>query len=101
MYSLDANHYELTQAAEHLGFIVIDNARVKRLEPGQLDCWWGIPNPTGGPGVWVWVEYKTAAGQLRAAQVDTVQTCAAAGLPVEVVRTIDDVIAVYHKYMGG
>ena len=98
-YRLDANHQDLNRAAMTLGIIVVDNAKVKRNEPDQLDVWWGIPNPYGGPGIWVWVEYKTEAGKLRPGQERRISYCQAAGLPVEVVRDTTDIERVYNKYL--
>ena len=98
VYKLDANHHELNQAARKLGFVVIDNAKVKRDEPDQLDVWWGLPNPYGRPGVWIWVEYKTIKGELRPGQRRRITECEQAGLPVEVVRNTADVERVYHEY---
>jgi hypothetical protein len=99
-YSLDANHHDLNRDAMRLGIIVVDNAKVKRHEPDQLDVWWGIPNPYGGSGVWVWVEYKTPGGELRLGQERRIMECREAGLPVEVVRDTADVERVYNKYLG-
>lgn len=99
-YNLDANDHELTIAARTLGIKVVDNAKVKRAEGGQLDKWWGIPNPYGGPGVWVWVEYKTEAGTLRPSQYRELAECDEMSLPAEVVRNTADVERVYKKYLS-
>jgi hypothetical protein len=99
-YHLDANHHELSIAAQTLGMIVIDNAQVKRAEPGQLDCWWGLPNPYGGPAVWIWVEYKSETGRLRPEQQARMIECLRASLPVEIVRSTADVERVYRKYLA-
>lgn len=99
IYNLDSNDHDLDIAAKTLGFIVIDNAKVKRSESGQLDKWWGIPNPYGGLGIWIWVEYKTETGILSPSQEQRIEDCQLAGLPVEVVRSTADVEAVYHKYL--
>ena len=98
MPQLDTNHREIVLAAQSLGIMVVDNAQVKRAEPGQLDTWWGITNPNTGYGVWVWVEIKFEAGRLSPAQIENIQDCLSAGLPTEVVRTVDDVIRVHKKY---
>ena len=100
IYNLDLNHDEIVTAFETLGCIVIDNAKTKRYEPGQLDLWVGLPNPYGGLAVWVWVEVKTSTGALRAEQKKTIADCKEAGLPVEVIRSTADIEAMYHKYLG-
>lgn len=99
-YNLDANHAELTMAAQTLGIKVVDNARVKRDEGGQLDTWWGLPNPYGGSGVWIWVEYKTATGPLRPSQYRELRECDEMQLPAEIVRDTADVERVYKKYLA-
>lgn len=98
VYKLDENHNELNRAALTLGIVVIDNAKVKRSEPDQLDVWWGIPNPYDGPGVWVWVEYKTETGKLRPGQARRIEEIKEAGLPVELIRNVVDVVEVFEKY---
>jgi len=100
MYNLDSNHKAIITAAQTLGIIVVDNAKVKRYEPGQLDTWWGFPNPYGGPGLWVWVEIKTETGTLNPPQQRNIADCNEAGLPVEVIRTTEDIERVYVKYLA-
>lgn len=97
-YSLDANHTEIVEAFEKLGCKVVDNAKVKRHEPNQLDVWVGFPNPLGGLGMWVWVEIKTPDGKLRPGQQEMIAVCENMALPVEVVRNTRDVERVWQKY---
>ena len=100
-YNLDSNHADIVKAFRDFGAMVkiVDNAKVKRREPGQLDLWVGLVNPYGQIGVWIWVEVKTATGKLRAEQLDNINDCEDKGLPVEVVRSTADVERVYHKYL--
>ena len=99
IYNLDENEPELTTAAKTLGIIVVDNDKVQRDEPDQLDKWWGIPNPYDGPGIWVWVEYKTEDGALRPGQARKIAEVQDAGLPVELVRNTADIERIYFKYL--
>lgn len=99
-YNLDANHKDIVDAFEQLGAKVIDNAKVKRHEPGQLDIWVGFSNPFVSPGLWIYVEIKTETGTLRPAQDDTIKDCKERGLPVEIVRSVADVDKLYHKYLA-
>lgn len=99
-YKLDANHSDIVDALLRCGFIVEDNARVERDEPDQLDLWAGLPNPCGGLGIWIYIEIKTPTGIIRPGQQRKIEDCQAAGLPVEVIRTTDEVIEIYHKYLA-
>lgn len=104
-FKLDANHLDIVKAFEQLGCKVIDNAKVKRAEAGQLDIWVGFSNPYEGEGRWVYVEIKTETGQLTTSedgnsQTKTVQDCLDRGLPVAVVRSTFDVEVLYHFYLS-
>ncbi|MCP4363528.1 MAG: hypothetical protein GY796_36480 [Chloroflexi bacterium] len=99
-YNLDENHNDIVQALQWMGGSkIIDNARVKRDEKGQLDLWWGLPNPHGGPGIWIWVEVKTESGNLTEKQEENINDCESLRLPVEVIRNTADVERVYKKYL--
>ena len=97
-YKLDSNHNEIVLIAQQLGIKIVDNAMVKRQEPGQLDVWFGITNAETGAGVWVWVEIKTVTGNIRPSQQESINDCQVRGLPQAVVRTVDDVLMLFEKY---
>ena len=97
-YQLDANHKDIIAAFEQLGCLVIDNAKVKRYEPSQLDIWVGMLNHYTNTGLWLWVEIKTPAGQLRPGQATRIAECHDKGLTAVVVRTVADVEVLYNKY---
>ncbi len=99
-YKLDSNHNPLNLVAQNLGVFVVDNAKVKRAEKGQLDCWWGITNARTGVGVWVWIEFKTPGGKLKPEQLENLEWCRQKGLPAEVIRTEGDVLKAYERYGG-
>lgn len=99
-YKLDSNHQEIIEAFQKLGCKVVDNAKVKRQESGQLDLWVGMPNVYSGLGIWIWVEVKTESGQLRSSQSTNIQEALDKGLPVEVVKNIADVEAVHQNYLA-
>lgn len=100
-YNLDSNHADIVNAFKDFGqmVMIVDNAKVKRHESGQLDLWIGFVNPLGNIGIWVWVEVKTDEGKLRPAQQDNINECLDKGLPVEIVRSTADVERIYHKYL--
>lgn len=100
-YNLDSNHADIVNAFRDFGqmVMIVDNAKVKRYEAGQLDLWVGFVNPSGNIGIWVWVEVKTIDGKIRPEQRDTIAECLDKGLPVEIVRSTADVEKMYHKYM--
>lgn len=100
VYHLDANHKEIVEAFQKLGCVVVDNAKVKRDEPDQLDIWVGVRRDYADflGSVWIWVEIKTESGTIRQGQQRTIAACEAAELPVEVVRNIADVERVWRKY---
>ncbi len=98
MYKLDANHLEIVRAFEQLGFKVIDNAKVKRHEAGQLDIWVGLSNPYNRRrkmGMWIFVEIKTEKGTLEPAQEKMVEDCLDRDLPVSIVHSVADVDRLY------
>ena len=98
MFKLDANHTEVKTAFLQLGCLVMDLAQAKHYTSDTLDLIVGIPNPSGQPGVNVLVEVKTEEGKVRPNQQRVITEWEEAGLPIAVVRSIDDVIAVFYKY---
>ncbi len=98
MYKLDVNHKEIVITLQQLGCLIIDNAKVKRDEPGQLDIWCGITDNQTNSAIWVWIEIKTLTGNPSPSQIRTIQECNDRQLPVEIIRTVEDCVKLVRKY---
>ncbi len=98
MYKLDSNHKEIVYMAEQLGILIVDNAMVKRHEPNQLDVWFGITHPETGAGIWIWIEIKTETGIIRLSQQEKIGDCKLRGLPVRVIRDVDDLMELFNEH---
>ncbi len=96
-YNLDANHTEIADAFRQLGCRVMDLAKAKHYTAGTLDLVVGIPS-IYGQGTNVVVEVKTEDGRLSESQREVVDDWREAGLPVEVVRNLDDVAELVARY---